>query len=257
MDCPDRPNLALYIYEKIEAELHESDKSYWRELKSMCVFKYIDTMLAFQLNPPFAPPKRPMHLRAMLSSYARNLFDIEAREYPRDPCLAHWLGKLTERTRDRVMETVFLLHGEGLNGLAYHGLNASEMTETIDHSLQLAMEEQLKKSEDVPAQTKAVPHAVIQGKDNARFRPLDDNYQTIEFEGREYALTPTQSTIVRTLHKAHLGKRQSVGIKEIQKALGVNSGKMSGWFRGKNNKHLYGKLIVQQTGSRIHYRLDL
>ena len=89
-----------------------------------------------------------------------------------------------------------------------------------------------------------------------RFRPLDEDYQSIEFEDREYALTPTQSTIIHTLHKAHLEKRGSVGIKEIQKTLGVNSGKMSGWFRDKKNKHLYGRLIIQ-TASRNHYRLDL
>lgn len=90
----------------------------------------------------------------------------------------------------------------------------------------------------------------------SRFKPLDENFQIIEFDGRQYELTPTQSSVVRVLHIAHTGKRgSSVGIKEIQKALGVHSGRMSQWFRGKN-KSLYGKLIVQTAG-RYHYRLDL
>jgi len=88
-----------------------------------------------------------------------------------------------------------------------------------------------------------------------RFKPLDNNYQTIEFDGKEYPLTSTQSTVIRVLHKAHVEKRTSVGIKEIQKALGTNTGKMSDWFRGKN-KPLWEKLIVR-AASRNHYRLDL
>jgi hypothetical protein len=91
--------------------------------------------------------------------------------------------------------------------------------------------------------------------DSARFKPLDDSYQVIEFDGRQYELTPTQSTVIRVLHKAHLEKRSSVGIAEIQKALHVSSGKMSAWFR-KKNKALYETLIVQ-TATRQHYRLDL
>jgi hypothetical protein len=88
-----------------------------------------------------------------------------------------------------------------------------------------------------------------------RFRPLDENYQTVEFDGKQYSLTPTQSTVLRVLHKALIDKRASVGLKELQKALGTNTGKMSHWFRGRN-KPLYGKLIIK-TASRDHYRLDL
>jgi hypothetical protein len=90
---------------------------------------------------------------------------------------------------------------------------------------------------------------------DARFRPLDEGYQLVEFDGKQYELTPTQSTVIRVLHKAHADKRASVGIKEIQQALHVSSGKMSGWFRRKN-KFLYEHLIVQ-TATRQHYRLDL
>lgn len=95
-----------------------------------------------------------------------------------------------------------------------------------------------------------------EAQEPARFKPLDEQCQAIEFDGRQYELKPTQSSIIHVLYKAHLEKRGAVGIAEIHKALHVNSGKMSGWFRDKANKHLYGKLIVQ-TASRNHYRLDL
>jgi hypothetical protein len=100
------------------------------------------------------------------------------------------------------------------------------------------------------------PANILPPETSSRFRPMDERYQSIEFDGRQYELTPTQAIIVRILHKAHLEKRARVGVHEIYKALSVNSGKMSGWFRDKKNKSLYGKLIVQSAG-RHHYRLDL
>lgn len=87
-----------------------------------------------------------------------------------------------------------------------------------------------------------------------RLKALDDEYQVIEFDGRQYELTPNQRTVIRTLHKAHLEQRGSLGIKELYKALGINSGKISQWFRGKNIA-LSKKLILKT--SREHFRLDL
>jgi hypothetical protein len=52
----------------------------------------------------------------------------------------------------------------------------------------------------------------------SRLKPMDENYQIIEFGGRQYELTSTQSTVIRVLHKAHIEKKGSAGIKEIQKA---------------------------------------
>jgi hypothetical protein len=90
---------------------------------------------------------------------------------------------------------------------------------------------------------------------SSRLRALDDDYQVIEFDGKQYELTPTQSTVIRILHKAHLDKSASVGVSELHKAMGVHSGRMSQWFRGQNTS-LYGKLVVQSAG-RYHYRLDI
>lgn len=87
-----------------------------------------------------------------------------------------------------------------------------------------------------------------------RFRPLDEKYQVIEFDGRQFDLTKTQATVLKLLHTAQKAHRSSVGITEIWKVLGTNSGKMSQWFRGKNHA-LYDTLIIQ-TSSRNHYRLD-
>jgi hypothetical protein len=88
-----------------------------------------------------------------------------------------------------------------------------------------------------------------------RFKILSDEYLTIEFNGRRYALTKNQAVIVRTLHAAYLAKQDDVAITDIFKALHINSGKMSQWFRGKN-RPLFKKLVVQ-SGSRNHYRLDI
>jgi hypothetical protein len=88
-----------------------------------------------------------------------------------------------------------------------------------------------------------------------RLRLLDEKYQVIEFDGRQYELTPYQSTVIRVLHTAHLENRRPVGIEEIHKAIGIHSGKMSDWFRGRNKK-LFASLIVR-SGSRQLYRLDL
>jgi len=96
----------------------------------------------------------------------------------------------------------------------------------------------------------------IQVASVSRLKPLDDAYQVIDFDGRQYELTPTQSVVIRVLHKAHLERRASVGLKDIQKELGTHSGKMSDWFRGKNEV-LYRSLITQTPGSRSHYRLVL
>jgi hypothetical protein len=89
----------------------------------------------------------------------------------------------------------------------------------------------------------------------ARLMILDE-YQTIEFDGRQYDLTKIQSVVIRILHKRYLENRPSVGIKEIRTELGTNSGKMSDWFRGKNHG-LYQSLVIQTPGSRTHYRLYL
>lgn len=87
-----------------------------------------------------------------------------------------------------------------------------------------------------------------------RFRPLDEAYQVIEFEGKQFNLTAYESTILRVLHQAHKEHRGSVGIKEIRTALKIHSGKMSDWIRRPETKEL--KMLIIHTG-RQHYRLDL
>ena len=129
-------------------------------------------------------------------------------------------------------------------------LREIERQKELEHERKLA---EIRASVVAPTPAGTVPNL----EESVRFRTLDKYYQVIVFDNREYELKPIQSTVIRVLHKAYLEKRGSVGIKEIQTALGINSGKMSGWFRDKKNKYLYGTLIVQKTGSRNHYRLDL
>ncbi len=101
---------------------------------------------------------------------------------------------------------------------------------------------------------KFIIRTTIPGASTTRLAPLDEKYHVIEFEGRQYDLTDNQAKIVQLLHRAHCDKRGNVAVGEIYKALGVHSGKMSDWFRGRNIK-LYKKLILHF--GRQHYRLDL
>ena len=97
------------------------------------------------------------------------------------------------------------------------------------------------------------PSTIPKSRPSERFKRLDEDYQVIEFDGRQYGLTSIQASVIGVLHTAHQSNRSSVGLNEIYKAMKVNSGRMSQWFRGKN-KTLYGLLIVR-TASRNHYRL--
>jgi hypothetical protein len=255
MDDLDRPPLGAHAYEQIEVALYKVDTIYWGLLRPFQVFAppIILQIISGSAPSPQGIPKRPLELIAILNAYARALFDTEFREYPSDPRLPHWMMKLAERTGDRVMRIVAELEVSSLLAkLSYHGVTASQMRETVDRTLNQAVQDHL--AFDAHSQPTETARSQV-AQPITRFRPLDQTYQIIEFDRREYELTPTQSTIIRVLHRAHVEKRGSVGIKEIQKALGVNSGKISQWFRGKN-KSLYGKLIVQSAG-RYHYRLDL
>lgn len=122
---------------------------------------------------------------------------------------------------------------------------------------QKELEHERKLAEIRVAHVAPVHSSASSAKESSRFKLLDKHYQVIRFDNCEYELKPIQSTVIRVLHKAYVENRGSVGIKEIQAAIGVNSGKMSGWFRDKKNKYLYGTLIVQKAGSRNHYRIDL
>jgi hypothetical protein len=137
----DKPDLGLYVWEEIEAELHEVDKSYWQELREMQVSVFADTAFIGLRNPPPPPPRRPIHLLTILGGYARALFYVEASKYPQDPRLKHWLEKLTERTRRRVMDALARLEmGDPINTLRYHNVPAPQMTETVDKVLRHEVE---------------------------------------------------------------------------------------------------------------------
>jgi hypothetical protein len=168
-------------------------------------------------------------------------------------------GLPVKRSSDLLIAWLEALRGDGRDFRFWDSLPSGYLIGNIDRVCEASanfcrkLESEALQLEFNEKQRATTP--VVQAQTATRFRPLDESYQTIEFEDRQYELTPTQSTIIRVLHTAHTEKLGSVGIKEIQKALGVHSGRMSQWFRGKN-KSLYGKLIVQTAG-RYHYRLDL
>ncbi len=198
-------------------------------------FKRLATRGAFEI----APVGTTDLVGAWLEAIRKEGINFHQREGPKGYVFAHI---------DRVFEASAILCGKLEARAVQAAFDEKHRNDSKNYST-------LRQATPTPARD-ATSSTLPVAQESVRFRPLDDYYQVVEFDGRQYELTPTQSTVIRVLHKAHLEKRGSVGIKEIQKALQINSGKMSGWFRDKKNKHLYGKLIVQ-TGSRNHYRLDL
>jgi hypothetical protein len=55
MNDIERPDLGLYVYEQIEAKLHQVDENYWRELRGMQVFLLLEPSFHDFLNP--SPPR--------------------------------------------------------------------------------------------------------------------------------------------------------------------------------------------------------
>jgi AraC-like DNA-binding protein len=145
----DRPNLGLHVYGEIETKQIAVDASHWEQLRELQVFLYFETLSLGSPTPTLPPAKRPIRLRAVLASYASALFVLEASEYPRNPRLKHWLEKLADRTRVRVMDAVARLEsGSGINhfsSLSYHDVKVTEMSATIDQTLRPLIEEHLRK----------------------------------------------------------------------------------------------------------------
>jgi hypothetical protein len=157
----DRPVLGLHIDGQIETKQIEVDLSYWEQLRELQVFVYTD-MAMLGSRTPLPSLKRPIRLRAVLAAYACELFNLEASEYPRGPQLRHWLEKLADRTRRRVMDSVAQIEQRAeltLNSLTYHNVNVSEMNATIDEALRPLIDEQLRKSaaNPAPSSTDAIP----------------------------------------------------------------------------------------------------
>ena len=131
MADPDRPVLGLHIDGEIETKQIEVDASHWDQLRELQVFMYADAMELTSLTP-LPSSRRPIRLRAVLASYACALFNLKAGEYPHTPRLKHWLEKLAERTRRRVMDAVAQLENAAqlsLKSLAYHNVKVTEMSE--------------------------------------------------------------------------------------------------------------------------------
>ena len=105
--------------------------------------------------PSPVPPQQPLHVLGTVSAYASQLFYVEAREYSRDPQLGHWLEKLAERIKERVLRAVDKIDASPTaKRLSYHGVTTAQMRETIDAALQLAIEKQLRQAAAPDSQTR-------------------------------------------------------------------------------------------------------
>jgi DNA-binding transcriptional ArsR family regulator len=164
MDCSDRPILAPDVELGIEAGQNQSDLIYWNQLQGMQVVSpEIDEMQrkTFPTIPWHPPiPKIPMRLRAVLGAYAWSLFQSEASHYPSDPCLEHWLKKMSGRIVGRIMMTVDRVEETGRErrvSLNHHGLTKAEMLKVINQKLNELINNRLARppvrSSDNPAES--------------------------------------------------------------------------------------------------------
>lgn len=162
MPDPDKPPLSQYVWEEIEVAVHELDKQYYEQLRGMLVL--VNLGIYSLLNPP-PPPKQPAHVRAILHSYVRALFQTEASKYPSDPQLKHWLEKLAERTREHVLHAVAEVEtGSIFKRLDHHGVTMSEMRDTVDEALRQSAQEYLQTSAAPQQITEAESKRKLSGK---------------------------------------------------------------------------------------------
>jgi hypothetical protein len=145
-----RPILGLDVEYGIEQSQQEIDRDYWQQLGELQVLVpeadkiARETIPALQFRPP--APKSPIGLRRVLAAYARALFFTEARCYPSDPRLRHWLRALSERSMKRVFDTVAQLEDSRgrMLSLSHHGLTLSQMREAMRTVLGSAIEDEIK-----------------------------------------------------------------------------------------------------------------
>ena len=102
--CPDKPPNDPYVWELIEVDLHQIDKSWWTILSAMAVPVALASLKG-NSGPP--PPKQPIQLQMYLHDYALELFNEEFKHYPNESvCLPYWAQKLAERVEARIGQRI-------------------------------------------------------------------------------------------------------------------------------------------------------
>jgi hypothetical protein len=146
--CPDKPFDDPYVWELIELDLHNIDKSWWMTFSTMTISI---SLFGLKADSGPLPPKQPIQLKMYLHSYASELFNEEFKRYPNDPhCSAHWAQKLAERVEARIIQRIAEIETSKFAGsmmvrvsLGYHGVTQLEMRETIRECLKRLIEKKL------------------------------------------------------------------------------------------------------------------
>lgn len=105
-DLLTRPALGANVYGAIEAEQYDTHKRYASRLNALRV---LDRM-----------PKSPESLANVIAAYSQELFDAEAKRYPDDNDLSHWLLALSHRVEATVMWRIAELEAVSAAKLTHH-----------------------------------------------------------------------------------------------------------------------------------------
>lgn len=140
MEYPGRPPLGAEVCEEIEARQYSVQKRYSAKLRLFAedVSELPPLARILAGNEAIHPPRQPIAFCKCLRAYAIELFDAEARAYPRNDSLPASLEILARRVEVKIIDHVLSIGASPLNafriGLTYH-VSEQEMRETIRAAL--------------------------------------------------------------------------------------------------------------------------
>ena len=140
MEPSDKPPLGAEVYESIATDQYGIDKKYWEQLSGLlCDSELMQSMMG---RGP-ASPRQPIRLCRVLSEYACDSFDAEAKYYPDDdPRLDGWFKDLALRIATQTICSSLLI-GKGRGGrLTYHATR-EQMDAAIRESLRKHLSDRL------------------------------------------------------------------------------------------------------------------
>jgi hypothetical protein len=181
-----------WVIEELSVKFHRIDREHWPRIVSLQVdSSRIDNLDAFSLKTATLKPrpcKRPLHLKAALTAYARQLFEAEARKYPADTRLARWLSNLVDRMAERVIASVNKIERKSHpRSNSYHGVSVPEIRESIQLALKSSVLDFLQRRAPVRPRPEIQPLASTHGKNSIASisRPIKDQLSELMDESRQ------------------------------------------------------------------------
>jgi hypothetical protein len=161
------PALSPAIRESIAEEQYEIHKRYTGQLEELCRLELPpgDFLERFTRIPPVPRPKQPIRLCGILRDYARDLFDAEAKHYPKEPQLSAWGTNLVDSVGLMVAQRISEIAKSPLINLAYHATGEQAST-AISGALEDRLKELLAEPEILSTGTETVSSESVLGRDN-------------------------------------------------------------------------------------------